>query len=357
MLRLSIILCFSIVFNNLWANTYINESIESDTKWTRANSPYIIVNNISIKEGATLVIEAGTKVLFSAETQITVDGTLRAIGNKKKRIIFTGKEEFTSWNGFMFTRTCGQYKEDSKEGSIFDFCSFKGMGESPTHLIRTKGCNLLIANCSIEGCYTAIQSERQAKVYVDKNSFKNCNRPINIRNTSMGVITNNKMEECNSIMLGGTTTFSGNVLKKFSGKGRHSGVIIWMLGGGIVDIVNNQFLKFEDYAIKLQKMSRRSSLNLKNNTFKDNGTNLKFSCKYLSKGKTVVENNNFYNFVEYHIRLFSPCDEEGESALQIGPNYWGKISEAELNAATFDQTKDENLGAKVTYEKPLPKAQ
>ena len=352
MIRYTITLCLLICFSSLWANTFI----ESDTKWTKTNSPYIIVNNISIKEGATLVIEAGTKILFSTETQITVDGTLRAVGNKKKKIIFAGKEELTAWNGFIFTRSCGQYDLETKNGSIFDFCSFKGTGQAPTHLIRSKGCDLKISNCTIEGCYTAIQSERQAKVYVDKNSFKSCNRPINIRNTSIAVITNNKMEECNSIMLGGTTNFSGNVLKKFTGKGRHSGLIVWMLGGGIVDVVNNQFLKFEDYAVKLQKMSRRSSFNLKNNTFKDNGTNLKFSCKYLAKGKTLVENNNFYNFVDYHIRLFSPCDEEGESALQIGPNYWGKISEAELKAATFDQTKDENLGAKVNYEKLLPKA-
>lgn len=345
------------VLCNLWANTFISEAIESDTKWTKNGSPYIIVNNITVKEGVTLVIEAGVKVLFSAETQITIDGTLRAQGNKKKKIIFTGKEETTSWNGFIFNRSCGQYNEENQEGSLFDFCAFKGMGEAPTHLIRSKGCNLRISNCSIEACYTAIQSERQAKVVVDKNSFKNCNRPLNVRNTSIAIVTDNKMETCNSIMLGGTTTFRGNILKNFSGKGRHSGIIVWMLGGGVVDIVNNQFLKFEDYVVKLQKMSRRSTLNLKNNSFKDNGTNLKFSCKYLSKGKTVVENNNFYNFIEYHIRLFSPCEEEENAALQIGANYWGKISEEELKAATFDQTKDESLSAKVTYEKPLLKAQ
>jgi hypothetical protein len=336
-----------------FATTYINSPIEADTRWTKSNSPYILTTDIKIMEGATLEIEPGTKVYFAAETKMIVDGGLRAIGKKSKKIIFTGHND-ASWNGFLLNRSCEHYNEENQSGTIFKYCSFKGVGEAPAQLIRTKGCNLRVEGCIIEDCYTAIQSERQARIEVENSKFKNCNRPINVRNTSMAKIISNKMEDCNSIMLGGTTEFKGNVLKKFSGKGRHSGVIVWMLGGGIIDMEGNRFLKFEDYALKLQKMSRRSTLNLKGNIFKDNTTNLKLSCKYYNRGNIAIENNNFFNCNEYHVRLFSPCSEEEEITVEIGANYWGKISEDELKNVTFDKQKDGKLTAKVNFEKVLP---
>jgi len=338
------------------AITYITANIEADTRWLKANSPYIIVNDINIKPGATLSIEAGTKILFSAETKLIVEGTIRAIGSKKKKISFSGKDN-SAWNGFELWRSCGQYDSTSNAGCVFQHCNFKGVGDAPAHLIRSKGCNLLLADCLIENCYTAVQSERQAHVYIENNSFKNCDRPLNVRNTSMATVRNNKMDICNSIMLGGSTTFTGNVLKNFSAKGRHSGVIIWMLGGGVVQMEKNQFLKFEDYAIKLQKMSRRSSFYLKGNTFKDNGTNLKISCKYANKGTTIVENNNFMNYVEHHVRLFAPCEDDAEGLiLKIGKNFWGNLPEAQIKTAIFDKTKDDKLSTTIEIDAPLPKA-
>lgn len=353
MMRIFLISCLLLSQSlNLLATTYINSPIEADTRWSKSNSPYIITTDIKIEEGATLEIEAGTKVYFTAETKMIIDGGLRAVGKRSKKILFTGHND-ASWNGFLFMRTCEHYNAENNSGTFFKYCKFIGVGEAPAQLIRTKGCNLRIEDCSIEDCYTAIQSERQARIQVENSRFKNCNRPINVRNTSMAKIIGNKMDNCNSIMLGGTTEFKDNVLKKFSGKGRHSGVIVWMLGGGIIDMENNQFLKFEDYAVKLQKMSRRSTLNLKSNVFKDNATNLKLSCKYYNRGTIAIENNNFFNFSEYQIRLFSPCSEEEYVKVQIGANYWGKMSEDELKNATLDKKKDDKLSAIVGFQKVL----
>ncbi len=341
---------------SLQATVYVSEPIEADTRWTKANSPYILTNSIVVKEGATLTIEAGAKVLFSTETQLIVEGNLRAIGTKSKKILFAGKDEYTAWNGFLFERTCSPYDEENNTGSCFDFCSFKGTGEAPAQLIRSRGCYLRVSNSNIEACHTALQSERQAKVWVEGNAFKNCNRPINVRNTSIAEIRNNSFDICNSIMIGGSTQFIGNVLKNFSSKGRHSGLIVWMLGGGVVELSKNQFSKFEDCAIKVQKMSRRTTLTLINNTFKDNGTHLKLSCKYLNKGKTLIENNSFLTYLDYLIRLFSPCDEEGEVSLQLGPNYWGKLNEESLKAAILDQNNDQKINGKILVGTLLPKA-
>ena len=332
------------------AITYIIDNIEADTRWTKSKGPYVIVNDIIIKEGATLNIEAGARVLFSAETRILIYGTIRALGTQNKKIDFEGKDKCV-WNGFEFLRTCGQYDTLSKEGCVFDNCNFIGLGEAPAYLIRSRGCNVMVSNCKIVNCYTAIQSERQAHVYVINNNFRNCNRTINVRNTSMATIKNNRMISCNSVVLGGTTEFKGNTLKHFTGKGRHSGLVVWMLGGGVINISGNKFLKFEDYAIKLQKMSRRSTLSIQNNIFKDNRVNLKLSCKETGRGILKIEQNNFLNFSEAQVQLFTPCDENPKTAtINIGKNYWGKLNLELLNIAIYDKSKDEKLNLKIIPE-------
>ena len=225
------------------ATTYVGQHIEKNTKWLKANSPYIITIDLAIHKDATLEIEPGTKIQFSKETRLIVSGNLVAKGTKGQKISFAGLHD-GDWNGFFFTKECNDYNPETKEGVTFEYCTFKGTGEAPAHLIRSKGCNINMTNSTIENCYTAIQIERQAEIWITGSCFKNCNRVINVRNTSLATITKSKMIACNSIMLGGTTTFKDNVLKKFTGRGRHSGIIVWMLGGGIVDISGNQFIKF-----------------------------------------------------------------------------------------------------------------
>lgn len=347
-------LCWICTCSYSMAITYVGQSIDQHTTWTKANSPYVITTDLLVEQGITLKIQAGTQVFFSQETQMTIAGNLIAIGKKSQKISFTGLNN-SDWNGFFFTKSCNDYNPDNQEGICFNYCSFKGTGDAPTHLIRSKGCNIKITNCKIENCYTAIQTERQAELWITKSCFKYCNRVLNIRNTSLATVTQNKMTYCNSIMLGGTTIFKENTLKKFTGNGRHSGLVVWMLGGGIIDISNNRFIKFENYAIKLHKMSRRSSFLVSNNDFKNNQTNLNLSCKYFNIGTSLVENNNFYTYKQYHICLFEPCSDKDNEVLKIGANYWGKLSSEAIKKAILDKNQDENINAQVQFKSLLKK--
>lgn len=341
--------------NNLCATTYIGQNIERNTKWSKANSPYIITIDIEILATAIVEIEAGVEVRFAKETRLIVSGGIVAKGTKSQKISFSGVEN-GAWNGFLFLKECNDYNEKTGEGVRFDYCSFIGTGTTPAQLIRSKGCNISITNSNIEGCYTAIQMERQAEIWVVGSSFKNCNRVINVQNTSMVTMTNNTMAACNSLILGGTTVLKNNILKDFTGKGRHSGIVVWMLGGGVVDIQGNQFLNFEDYAIKLYKTTNRSSFLIRENDFKNNKSNLHLSCKYYNKGRSVIENNNFNSCEKYNIVLFAPCSEEKElQTIKIGANYWGKLSEAEMKTTIFDHHQDTNITAMVECAPPLKK--
>ena len=134
--------------------------ISSDTKWTVANSPYIITGNVLVEEDATLTIQPGVEVRFDGFYYIKVEGKLVAKGTQDQMINFTSNKTTPAtmdWKEISF--------EVNGKESIFEFCRIE-YGASP---IISYGPSLII-NSSI---------------------FTKNGRAINIfSNTS--IITNNK---------------------------------------------------------------------------------------------------------------------------------------------------------------------
>lgn len=70
------------------ANYIRGEELLTQT-WTRTK-PYVIIGSALVLEGATLTINAGTRVYMHADSRLLVQGTLKAIGTKTDSIIFQG---------------------------------------------------------------------------------------------------------------------------------------------------------------------------------------------------------------------------------------------------------------------------
>jgi parallel beta-helix repeat protein len=70
--------------------------INSDTTWTKADSPYSFTGQLLVEEGATLTIEAGVTADFNGH-YMRVNGILRALGNSDEKIYFNNllRIEFT----------------------------------------------------------------------------------------------------------------------------------------------------------------------------------------------------------------------------------------------------------------------
>ncbi|WP_276299202.1 right-handed parallel beta-helix repeat-containing protein [Halorussus lipolyticus] len=60
--------------------TYIEEDIAEDTTWTAEGGPYRIAADVTVEEGATLVVEPGTAVQPASDISIRVEGNLTAQG-------------------------------------------------------------------------------------------------------------------------------------------------------------------------------------------------------------------------------------------------------------------------------------
>jgi hypothetical protein len=93
------------------ANFLNNAIVTKDTVWSN-ELPFVIIGGLTVQEGNTLTINKGTKVYCHAGSTITVNGTLKAVGEKydSTKIIFRNdrlddyyKDLPASWQGLLFT--------------------------------------------------------------------------------------------------------------------------------------------------------------------------------------------------------------------------------------------------------------
>lgn len=63
------------------AQTAVSGAIAADTRWTAANSPYLLSGELQVQGGATLSIDPGVTLYMAAGARLTVQaGTVRALG-------------------------------------------------------------------------------------------------------------------------------------------------------------------------------------------------------------------------------------------------------------------------------------
>ncbi len=87
---LSIGMTFS---TNVKAPTWVGGHITGNETWTEANSPYYVVDTITVDPGASLTIEAGVSVRFTYNPwppySLIIYGTLKSMGNPNKSVTLT----------------------------------------------------------------------------------------------------------------------------------------------------------------------------------------------------------------------------------------------------------------------------
>lgn len=112
---LALALFFAVIFNShahsTPSSTIVCSSINTNTTWTAAQSPYEICNTagIAVQTGITLTIEPGVTVIFDGSAyQFTVQGTLNALGTADQPITMTATSATPgSWRGIAVDYTGG----------------------------------------------------------------------------------------------------------------------------------------------------------------------------------------------------------------------------------------------------------
>ncbi len=86
-----LILLFSALFVVSTVNGItVSSTINSDTTWTKPDSPYTITGTVTVQNGATLTIEPGVTVNIGSGAALRVEGTLIAKGTNADNIQLNG---------------------------------------------------------------------------------------------------------------------------------------------------------------------------------------------------------------------------------------------------------------------------
>ncbi len=150
-----------------------NGVINTNTNWTK-NLPYIINGAVSVKMGANLSIQPGTKVYFHKDATMNVEGTLNANGTFDEPIEFCSdrkealySDEPGQWKGIYFKQTgTGIIKNATiKNASV---------GITSDSLSTNASPKLIISNSTIKNMQVAAYIGYHSELLAFNNLIYNC---------------------------------------------------------------------------------------------------------------------------------------------------------------------------------------
>jgi len=322
-------------FGTVEASSEVIGIINSDTTWTKANSPYILTGPISVHEGVTLTIESGVTVNLN-NYYIQVNGTLRARGSSAEKIHFNGDGERAE---ITFTQHSPSWDEQIGSGSIIEnavltsikidinYTSPKINDNSINGCIDCHQISSRITNNNIIGTnYTSV-------IFVSRSSAVISGNIIHNKRTAIESLSDSSIISNNTI-IGGVT---GIIHDSTSDRYALSKNTVY---GCDVGIEAHYFSTIEQNTIinnGIGIVNRGASI-IQNNTIVNNTVGI-----YSYKPSTIMY-NNIQNNSEYNIRL----DQGASGNLNATYNWWGTTNTAAISQKIYDVDDEFNLGA-VTF--------
>jgi parallel beta-helix repeat protein len=316
MLTIIILLSESVLVGNMHVNTvqaYSEEKgiINSDTTWTKANSPYNLTGNMAIDKGVTLTIESGVTVNLN-KYYIRVNGTLNARGTSTDNIYLNAATD-----GYIeFTASSTGWNSQTGTGSII-------ANVVVNTILRTGGSSIMVNNntitkgISLGGGSPIISKNTIAILSDDPQSEATA---IGISNENTALIVDNTIsggfEQATIVVGNGSPTIQRNLISNSYGYGGDAGY-------GQAGIV----------------ISGDASPIIKQNTITQCANGIHVGG---SPTPTIV-NNNIETITSFNLYMGSRTVN-----IDASNNWWGTTDTAVIDQKIYDYYDDFNLG-KVNY--------
>ncbi|UCE39228.1 MAG: right-handed parallel beta-helix repeat-containing protein [Thermoplasmata archaeon] len=153
------------------AGTVVGGPIDSDTTWDIEGSPYWVVDDVFVVNGANLTIEIGVDVLFNGSFGIYVEEgaiiwIVQGISQRNYALF--------SWNSDLGAPCPGCWYGIEFEDSSYDYSSIRySVIEYATYGVRLERASPLIRNCTIRNCTYGIYSNHGSPT-IENNIIENC---------------------------------------------------------------------------------------------------------------------------------------------------------------------------------------
>jgi hypothetical protein len=292
--------------------TEVSGKIETDTTWTLANSPYLVIDSIEIVKNKTLTIEPGVEIKIYKSDGIAdlggisfiVSGTIKAEGTEEKTIKFSGKKsagEKGDWGAIEVVN-----------GGRLEF-NHVIIKDANTGIFAVNGANTVVYNSLIENNKTGL--------YINSSATIEYNT---INNNNTGVIMANKTESARD---------NGDY-KNFN----------WLLNFNRNTVSENTGTEIDSAGIKFIDINSSAyQFNVEYNNVSANTNGLVYVDTSIYSGMNV-QNNNIVDSLEYAVYL----NTTGADVI-VENNWWGNDVTTNIDEMIYDYFDVATNLAQVDY--------
>lgn len=304
--------------------------LSSDRSWTKANSPYIFRDQVTVAEGVTLTIEPGVTIEMGP-FWLNVWGALHARGTVSDNIVFISSSHGSSnMPGHIYFDT-----NDNQQTILESIIENAIINVTYHPAISIFKHSPKINNNTIHG---TIESHSTGSTLITKNNIMGS---IYVGSGSKTIISNNIISGGFGISGGSNYTiiFNNTIIGCNIGIGIERGAPI---------IEKNLITSNNIVGIKV----RSGQPIIKTNTITNNLNGVLITQDF-GDSCPIIHNNNIYSNNQYDLKLDIPNDVDATS------NWWGTNDKSTIGERIHDYNDDPKLG-NVNYTPflmaPNPKA-